>query len=533
MKRLFTMYLICLFACCSTLAQAQISIARADMPGNKDKAIYTNISDKIDETKTGQNYSWDFSSVTDVSQDSIVAQSPGSINIAYNLVFFGASGEKANSPIPLINDYYNFYRASNSEYAKVGSAFTVPFIGANITLTYGNSDRIYKLPLTWGNSKDSIRFSGKSTTNALFPYNSQGYRVTTVDGWGKVKLNYKTYDCIRVKSVVVQTDSIAGAPVNYSRTEYKWLAKGIKYPVFEVIVGANGSIINRTVHYFDEKTKNIYNPNGPKINFSVKDSVIFIGDTLTISNSTSGLNTWMWSVSGPGTASFVATTNNTSRNPKLSFSKEGTYTVTLKATTLIGGLINTKPRTNWIVVKPVTKPVCNFSANRTTHNLNGTINLIDESTNRPRSWNWIISPIDGVEFEAGTSASNQSPLVKFTKAGLYSVKLEVANGGGGAFALKVNYINIDGNTGINNTTLFAKTKVYPNPANDVLVLELPTVQGINCKLYNVMGQAIPIQVPTTISSSYSISTSHLPSGAYWLQISIGNEQFTSKVIISR
>ncbi|MBK9190997.1 MAG: T9SS type A sorting domain-containing protein [Crocinitomicaceae bacterium] len=61
-----------------------------------------------------------------------------------------------------------------------------------------------------------------------------------------------------------------------------------------------------------------------------------------------------------------------------------------------------------------------------------TVNLIDESTNVPTAWSWVISGTAGVNwtYVGGTSASSQDPSVTFLTVGTYNVTLTASNGFG-------------------------------------------------------------------------------------------------------
>lgn len=61
-----------------------------------------------------------------------------------------------------------------------------------------------------------------------------------------------------------------------------------------------------------------------------------------------------------------------------------------------------------------------------------TVNLIDQSTNVPTAWSWVISGTAGVNWNyvSGTNAASQDPFVTFLTVGTYNVTLTASNGFG-------------------------------------------------------------------------------------------------------
>lgn len=64
--------------------------------------------------------------------------------------------------------------------------------------------------------------------------------------------------------------------------------------------------------------------------------------------------------------------------------------------------------------------------------VNATVNLIDQSTNVPTGWAWVISGTAGVNWNyvGGTTAASQNPSVTFLTVGTYNVTLTASNGFG-------------------------------------------------------------------------------------------------------
>jgi PKD repeat protein len=168
----------------------------------------------------------------------------------------------------------------------------------------------------------------------------------------------------------------------------------------------------------------------PIANFSADKTSVTEGGSVNFSDlSTNTPTTWAWTFAGgnPGTSS--------SKNPVVTYSTAGTYTVTLVATNSSGS--NTKSVTNYItVVKPVVAPVANFSADKTTVTEGGTVTFADLSTNTPTVWAWT--------FTGGTpgTSSSKNPVVTYSNAGTYAVALTATNASGSNTKTVAGYITV-------------------------------------------------------------------------------------------
>ena len=141
--------------------------------------------------------------------------------------------------------------------------------------------------------------------------------------------------------------------------------------------------------------------------------------------STGSPTAWKWSF-GDGTYS-------TDQNPKHTYSKAGTYTVTLTASNSGGSGTNTRP--DYIkVTEAVQKPVVNFWGSRTSGTAPLTIGFTDASTESPTAWKW--------SFGDGTYSTDQNPKHTYSKARTYTVTLTASNAAGSNIITKSNYIKV-------------------------------------------------------------------------------------------
>ena len=87
-------------------------------------------------------------------------------------------------------------------------------------------------------------------------------------------------------------------------------------------------------------------------------------------------------------------------------------------------------------------PVAEFEADITTVIEGGSVNFTDLSSNVPTTWGWVVSPVAGVSYIGGTSATSQNPVIQFANAGFYTITLTASNGEGSDDEVKADYIEV-------------------------------------------------------------------------------------------
>jgi hypothetical protein len=238
-------------------AQSPITLGNSNMPSNGDTLRYTNvdITSLGNYNQTGQNFQWNFSSV--ISTGEGVRSFKSALQTPYALFFLqtGEYGEKIADTLlatPIaITKYYNFYKKTTTPVnAFVADGVGLTITGLPVPSYYSDKDELYKFPMTYP-KYDSTSFKFKVNTGGLVPidYMKSGYRVTVVDGWGKVTTPYGIENCLRLITTQYSTDTITvlGVPValpNYVRS-YQWLTLNSKIPYMEIIgnlVGSNFTI---------------------------------------------------------------------------------------------------------------------------------------------------------------------------------------------------------------------------------------------------------------------------------------------------
>jgi len=243
-----------------------ITVTTSDMPSTGDTIrISTALTTGgIDYTLTGTNYTWDFTGLTPVSQDVDTFITVSSAGLGYSLAFFTAANQalkQGNIDLVIVQlqNVFNFYKNASSAYSLAGYGAT--FSGLPIPVKYDVADRLYKFPLNYGNiDSTQSNFSMSLTATGYFAENKK--RKNSVDGWGTLKTPYGIFQVLRVKSEILQKDTIhidtlgVSLPsITQNIVEYKWIAKGKKIPVLEIT--KSSLIPTATIRYIDSLRTNL------------------------------------------------------------------------------------------------------------------------------------------------------------------------------------------------------------------------------------------------------------------------------------
>lgn len=263
MKKIITL-ILCLGFSINYLS-SQIVIDDNDMPdvGDTIRLSQAFTAGGIDYTLTGNNYTWDFSGLNIITQRVDTFVSVLSTPLIYQIVFLYPFVSTIASPqqdfdlIPnlQVNDVYRFYKESSSSFADVGFGAYINEIP--IPIKYDEPDVLYKFPVTVGAVDSSSSGFSFDIPGLGFFLNSKK-RINTVDGWGTLTTPYGTFETIRIKSDIIQYDSIyidsigVGIPVNRTITEYKWLGNNFGIPL--LYISKEGLAL--TVNYIDSVRSN-------------------------------------------------------------------------------------------------------------------------------------------------------------------------------------------------------------------------------------------------------------------------------------
>lgn len=233
------------------LLKGQITVTESDMPVPGDSIRQSSglISDIGMTIAEGPNQTWDYSNLTPISQDVTDFIDIGQMPFTYQAVFnnplnpdkraeYGITDSLGiNIPNLQVSNPFTFYRKNSTEYGIIG--FGVTMSGFSIPGAYDNLDLFYEFPLNYGDSSSSNSVSGQ-TVPGLGYVERKVNRENKVDGWGTLITPYGTFDVLRVKSEVIQRDSIkfdslAAFPgITTNRTEIRFLGKGHGLPLMTI-----------------------------------------------------------------------------------------------------------------------------------------------------------------------------------------------------------------------------------------------------------------------------------------------------------
>jgi hypothetical protein len=258
MKRIFMI----LSACISLSVIAQPSITSASMPKAGDTLRYSTASPTTlpsNYQTGGANMSWDFSSMTPLTQT--LNNYYSSTKTPYGFYFFGQIGQKTADtigagPITLTN-VYSFYTNSTKVFKAEGIGYQ--YSGFPLASMYKDDDEIYQFPLNYGDV-DTSTFNFKfSIPGDLFALVQSGKRVNNADGWGTIKTPFGEYkDVLRLKTFVDQIDTVTSQfgkfPIPRKTVIYRWLSTTERIPVMEIqgtIAAQTGKFTPTQVRYRD------------------------------------------------------------------------------------------------------------------------------------------------------------------------------------------------------------------------------------------------------------------------------------------
>ncbi len=90
------------------------------------------------------------------------------------------------------------------------------------------------------------------------------------------------------------------------------------------------------------------------------------------------------------------------------------------------------------------------------------------------------------------------------------------------------------NSSVENIVPASGILIYPNPANDLLVISFPVMTGkeMNVNITDLSGKIVYTATPTQ-TESFEINTANLAEGVYFINIQAADLFETKKMIISR
>lgn len=227
--------------------KSQITITSDDMPEVGEFFLVSNGIDAVgyDFAETGENFTWDFGALEPLIQEVDTFVSVTSTPILYQIFFLYPFVSNIASPNPdldfipgfEVTDMYEYYKDTDEQFHQAGFALTMA--GIPLPIKYDDPEVLYKFPSNYGNV-DSSFSSYELGIPELGFYSTAKNRKNFVDGWGTLITPFGTFDTQRIRSEILQSDSLyidtlgIGFPINRQFIEYKWMGQGSGIPLLTV-----------------------------------------------------------------------------------------------------------------------------------------------------------------------------------------------------------------------------------------------------------------------------------------------------------
>jgi len=255
-----------------TYAASQITLTKDDFATGGDTVRMSQATDPaIDFASTGAAYTWDFSNLTvnnqiikdfrSMSGAPTFVQflfgpfSPSKYQASYYIESTALPIAQLTSFLPVsIDNLFAFSRRSTDSLTSVGYSMVVS--GNDVPFQSDTIETRYDFPLNFGNTHFSRGYTLVDFNPILdAKWNQHRTRTTDVDGYGSITTPYGTFNALRIKHDITESDSLyytfpfIGAtwipiPIPASH-EYEWWTNGEKEPILRITT--NEILGNETV----------------------------------------------------------------------------------------------------------------------------------------------------------------------------------------------------------------------------------------------------------------------------------------------
>jgi hypothetical protein len=259
---------------------SQITITESDFANTGDTVVMSTTTDPgIDFSSTGTNWTWDFSILTaesqsvfeyyDVSGISTLVDilfgnfAPADYRASYFTIFDDLPIDQFGQFLPVnISNLFQFSRVTADSISSVGIALDVD--GNQIPFRSDLIEKRYEFPLNFGDNYTGVGYTEMDLNPfAEIMWRQRRNRSTTVDGWGSITLPMGTFDVLRLKHTIEESDSLYGDFLGLGTPTwfgidlptshiYEWIANGEKEPVLRIETSeAGGNEIVTNIEYRD------------------------------------------------------------------------------------------------------------------------------------------------------------------------------------------------------------------------------------------------------------------------------------------
>ena len=261
-----------------TLLFGQITLTQSDFANANDTVRMSSTTDlTVDFTSTGPNYTWDFSNLVAADQNLIEFNSMTNASIYVYAVFgtfapqeYRASYFVPSDAIPLdlisgflpvnITDVFQYSRSSADSITSIG--FAVSIEGNEVPFKSDTIETRYKFPMNFNDTYSSRGYSNMDMNpfyNGI--WRQHRTRNSEVDGWGSITTPYGTFDALRIKHSITESDSIymdilgTGTWINLPIPDsyiYEWWTNNQKEAILRISTSAIlGNEVVTAIEYRD------------------------------------------------------------------------------------------------------------------------------------------------------------------------------------------------------------------------------------------------------------------------------------------
>jgi len=276
MMRLIRLILFQFFIC--SYSFTQLILLESDFPNAGDTIRYSYTSNQVVNYETaGEGLIWDFSGLIADSQNVKLFKSinDASFNVILSFGSFApikyrASYFNENRDLPIdqlsqflpveISDINTYTKSIADSITALGYSINVN--GQTVPFQSDTIETKYKFPLNFASTYSSRGYTSVDFNPiADFKFKQYRKRNSQVDGSGALVTPYGTFDVLRIKHVIEETDSVyqtffgtgfwIGVPPSIT-TEYEWFGNGQKDALLKIVeVNVNGNSQIRSIEYQD------------------------------------------------------------------------------------------------------------------------------------------------------------------------------------------------------------------------------------------------------------------------------------------
>ncbi|MCG3164252.1 MAG: hypothetical protein POELPBGB_00006 [Bacteroidia bacterium] len=253
----------------------------------------------------------------------------------------------------------------------------------------------------------------------------------------------------------------------------------------------------------------------PVSGFVSNNQQVCEGMIVTYTNQTvsSQQATYAWTFQGGSPAT------STAANPTVTYTNQGTYDVRLIATNQFGS--DTTLFTDYITVLDAPEITTTSTVDHIGSPNDGTATVQVFGGTAPYTYVWSNG-------QSTANSNNSTNTITGLAAGNYNVQVTDGNG-----CVVSESILVSTNTGVEEQSIEALVTVYPNPAKDMITVELPAGKNADvCELFNVIGSRMDT-FSVAGKQKFSVDLKTFAKGVYFLRMNVEGQQITKKIIITK